>query len=166
MEKGISKHKTLLSFGHWKFTVVHLCRYAVQAKEDGEGDVFYCHFTGVRELEKGKNRCPSLGLGVGWSHSWVAPIGTQLWCLKRTLYRVSYRGVPLYWLYWRQTLSTESSVKQPRIIAFTDDDERRETKRLQEKIISAASNDLTGDCVYMTDRQAAQTEDYFFHAII
>lgn len=54
LEKGISKHKTLLSFGHWKFTVVHLCRYAVQAKEDGEGDVFYCHFTGVRELEKGK----------------------------------------------------------------------------------------------------------------
>lgn len=109
---------------------------------------------------------PKLGLGRGMESflgcsNWNPALVLEAHALQGKL-----QGVPLYWLYWRQTLSTESSVKQPRIIAFTDDDERRETKRLQEKIISAASNDLTGDCVYMTDRQAAQTEDYFFHAII
>lgn len=35
-------------------------------------------------------------------------------------------------------------------------------KSLQEEIISAASNGLAGDCEYMTDRQAAQIQDYFF----
>lgn len=145
---------------------MHLCRYAVQAKEDGEGDVFYCHFSGVRELEKGTNRCPSLGLGEGWSHSWVAPVGTQLWCLKRTLYRVSYRGS-------RYTDCTEdkhcrlnhlsSSPESLLSQMMTSAERQKDCKRKSFQLLPMTWQETV--CTWLTDKLHKQ-RIIFFHVII